>query len=98
MAAAIKAMQIPTSTIAPESYAWLMTPRSALNADAGKLFVELPTTSPTRGIVTKIIPTGVLNQHVEAIDKWVHKKFPPITNAEYLLDPDAFNLRLELSD
>lgn len=98
MAAAIKAMQIPTSTIAPESYAWLMTPRSALNSDAGKLFVELPTTSPTKGIVTKIIPTGVLNQHVEAIDKWVHKKFPPITNAEYLLDPDAFNLRLELSD
>lgn len=98
MAAAIKVMQIPTSTIAPESYAWLMTPRSALNSDAGKLFVELPTTSPTRGIVTKIIPTGVLNQHVEAIDKWVHKKFPPITNTEYLLDPDAFNLRLELSD
>ena len=98
MAAAIKVMQIPTSTIAPESYAWLMTPRSALNSDAGKLFIELPITSPAQGIINKIIPSGILNQHVEAIDKWVHKKFPPILNGEYLMDPDAFNLRLELSD
>jgi hypothetical protein len=64
MAAAIKAMQIPTSTIAPESYAWLMTPRSAMNSESGKLFIELPTTSPSKGIVTKIIPTGVLNQNI----------------------------------
>lgn len=98
MSAAIKVMQVPTSTIAPESYAWLMTPRSALNSDAGKLFIELPITSPAQGIINKIIPSGILNQHVEAIDKWVHKKFPPILNGEYLMDPDAFNLRLELSD
>ena len=98
MSAAIKVMQVPTSTIAPESYAWLMTPRSALNSDAGKLFIELPITSPAQGIINKIIPSGILNQHVEAIDKWVHKKFPPILNGEYLMDPDAFNIRLQLSD
>ena len=98
MATALKVMQTPTSTISPESYAWLMTPRSALNADAGKLFIELPNVSLSKGIISKILPTGVINQNIVAIDNFVKKTFPPIKNFEYLMDPDAFNIRLQLSD
>ena len=93
---ALQALKVYGINIEPESYAWMMTPRSMMNADSGQLVINLPI--PNLQTAKAPFPSGLMNISMTAIDKIVQKVFPPIQSVEYFMDPDLFDVRYMLSD
>lgn len=80
-------------TLEPEGMAFFMTKASAMNP----LFIGQPLVKLQAEIISPF-NSLVNNANVEQINLFVQNTLPPILPIEYFLDPDAFKLRLILSD
>ena len=85
----------PQFSIPPESYVWLMTPRSVTTLP-GKLYAEVPIS----GVINAVIPGGSIMSclQIDKINSILQGLFPPILAPEYLMDPKLFRVRLAFSD
>lgn len=89
-----------------ESLAWVATPRSYIspkpvtNPDSGKMFVNLPGGSGTKGLALAkpLMPSAIQNIDMESIEKFIRTNFPPLAPIDYYLDPELFNVRYLFSD
>lgn len=99
---------MPPGLVLPaESFAWALTPRSFIcpmyptpaNADCGKIFVNLPggLGVPLQGM-KPLLPSALQDIDFSSIDAMIQSIFPPLTPADYYLEPELFKVRYLFSD
>lgn len=91
----------PGLVIPAQSHAWALTPRSFIcptfpptgTPDLGKIFVILP-----GAMKSPLYPSSLQSINTQSIDEIVQKLFPPLTPADYYLEPELFQIRYLFSD
>lgn len=87
-----------------ESFAWALTPRSFISPmpytkpDVGKIFVELPGGAGLYNAKQALLPSALESINMESIDAAIQSIFPPLTPADYYLEPELFQVRYIFSD
>lgn len=82
---------MPMFRIEPEEMGFFLTPRSFIGSNPGRFFVPIPNMANAAASSTDCV-------NMDALTKLINFSFPKITEPEYFIEPELFDIRLVFSD